>query len=419
MLKKLKIGDFGKVLVKFASAQVIYNILRLIAGFLVVRIIAPELYGLFSGVGIFLGYIMLGHVGTLNGLGRELPYQLGKGNIKSLKNYANTGYWISLIIGVLAFFLFSFLAIKNYYTQGHFDLTMVYATYSVLGFFHITNNVYLPVLYRTNSDFNKLSNINIVSAIVNIITVLLVYYYTFYGLLIRAVILIIIRFTLLYVYRPLKIRPKIDLNSLKVLLKVGLPIYIVGQIGPLWNTIQKNILFSVGGALQYGYYALVSIIEGAIGVIPNAFGQVVYPRMSIQSGKGLSKKEILSQVVKPTIFQFVLLLIIAIIGVFLLPLIIPIALPKYTNGIAAAQWAFFIPVVKSLGLANNYFNVVKKQKYYFIALICGAITGLSYLFVQLHFNDFNLVYFPQGVLIGVVLQTLLSLYFLIYKLVEN
>lgn len=419
MLNKFNLGDFGKVLVKFASAQVIYNVLRLIAGFLVVKIIAPEIYGLFSGVGIFLGYVMLGHLGTINGLGRELPYQLGKGNKELVDDYANTGYWISLFVGSIAFLVFFFLALKSYYNQEEFNLVLVYATYAVLGFFHIMNNAYLPVLYRTNSDFNLLSKINIISAIVNIITVLLVYYFTFYGLLGRAVILIIVRFILLYHFRPLQITPKIDFNSFKTLLKVGIPIYAVGQVRPLWATIQNNILFAMGGALQYGYYALVNIINGAIGVIPVAFSQVVYPRMAIQLGRGESKEKILAQVKKPTIFQFVLLFVIAVIGSLLLPYIIPIILPKYSSGIVAAQWAFFIPVVQSLGLVNNYYNVVKKQKYYLISLLVGALIGLSYVLSILHFKDFNLAFFPQGIIIGSIVQIGLSVYFLRYKLKDD
>lgn len=419
MLKKLNIGEFGRVLARFASAQIIYNVLRLIAGFLVVRIIAPEIYGLFSGIGIFLGYVMLGHIGTINGLGRELPYQLGKGNDKLVKDYANTGYWISIFIGSIAFLLFSFLAIKTYYNQDDFNLILVYATYAIIGFFHIMNNAYLPVLYRTNSDFDKFSKINIASAFINIITVLLVYYFSFYGLLLRAAILIIIRFILLYYFRPLQIKPKIDVNSFKILLKVGIPIYAVGQVRPIWITIQNNILFSVGGALQYGYYALVNIINGAIGVIPSSFSQVVYPRMAIQLGKGYTKNKILSQVKKPTIFQFTLLFFIAIIGALLLPHIIPIILPKYSNGIAAAQWAFFIPVVQSLGLVNNYYNVVKKQKYYLISLLIGAMIGLSYVLLMLYYNKFDLVYFPQSIIIGSLIQISLSLYFLFFKLKDD
>lgn len=79
MFEKIKIDDFCKVLLRFVSSQVISNFMRLIAGFFVVSMLDPEQYGRFTGVGIYLGYFALGHVGVINGLGRELPYQLGKG----------------------------------------------------------------------------------------------------------------------------------------------------------------------------------------------------------------------------------------------------------------------------------------------------------------------------------------------------
>lgn len=412
----MKLSSFGKVLVRFSSAQVISNILRLVAGFLIVRIIAPELYGIFSGVGVFLGYVMMGHLGVISGLGRELPYQLGKGKRKMVKEYANIGLWVSIFVGIIASIIFSYFAIHNYLGHGDLNLTLVYTCYAILGFFHIINNAYLPVLYRTNNDFNKLSRINIISGIVNIISVLLVVYFSFYGLLIRAILVILIRFFLLYYYKPFKLSPKYDYKSLKNLIKIGIPIYAVGQVRPLWNTIQNTILFSVGGALQFGFYALVNIINGAVGVIPGSFSQVVYPRMAIQLGEGLGKNEILKQVKKPTIFQFSLLFVIAIIGSLLLPYIIPIILPKYVNGVAAAQWAFFIPVIQSLGLVNNYYNVVKKQKFYVISLVIGAIIGLGYVLFMLQLKGFNLVFFPQGIIIGSIIQIFLSVYFLFYKL---
>ena len=46
---------------------------------MVVRLIDPESFGYFSGIGIYTGYILLGNGGIINGLGRELPYELGRG----------------------------------------------------------------------------------------------------------------------------------------------------------------------------------------------------------------------------------------------------------------------------------------------------------------------------------------------------
>jgi len=48
-------GEFGKVLMRFASSQLLSNFLRMLAGFIVVRMVAPETYGQFAGIGVFLG----------------------------------------------------------------------------------------------------------------------------------------------------------------------------------------------------------------------------------------------------------------------------------------------------------------------------------------------------------------------------
>jgi len=408
---KPKIGDFGKVLIKFTSSQVLYNGLRMIAGFLVVRMIAPEIYGAFSGVGVFLGYILLGHIGVINGLGRDIPFELGRNNQQLVKKLASLGLWVSYLVGAIASFIF-LLALLYQVLYGTISDVIVYASYTIISFFYLLNKQYLPVLFRTNNEFDTLSKINIGMAFVNIASVSLVWAYGFYGLCMRAVLLICIEFILLYYYRPIKVNPHWNTKLALSQIKTGFPIYVVGQVRPLWATIQNNLIFSMGGPLQFGYFALANIINGALGVIPNAISQVIYPKMSIQLGEGKSVAEILKKIIKPTIFLFLIIFTIGGVTYWLLPLIVPFLLPKYVGGVEVAQWSVFIPVVASLGLVNNIYNVVKKQKWYFISLVTGALSGLGYTILMVLSEGFNLVYFPQGMLIGFFIQIVLSFVFL-------
>ena len=168
----------------------------------------------------------------------------------------------------------------------------------------------------------------------------------------------------------------------------------------------------MGGATYFGLYALSNIINGAIGVIPNSFSNIIYPRMAIMLGKGKSISYILKANLKPLFFQFFVILFIAISGVILLPIIVPVVLPKYADGVNAAQWMCFVPVVVSFGALNNIYNVVKRQKFYFFALITGAIMGTLFVFIQIKINGFYLVVFPQGLIIGKIVQQILGLSFI-------
>jgi hypothetical protein len=82
------------------------------------------------------------------------------------------------------------------------------------------------------------------------------------------------------------------------------------------------------------------------------------------------------------------------------------------DGIKAAQWMVFVPVVQSFGALNNIYNVVKKQRWYFFSLITGALVGTAYIMLMYQKNGFELEFFPQGIIMGTAIQQLLSLLFL-------
>ena len=180
----------------------------------------------------------------------------------------------------------------------------------------------------------------------------------------------------------------------------------------LWSTIINSILFSFGGAIAFGLYALSTIVENTLKVIPTSFGGVIYPRMSIMYGKGLGIQEIIKSNIKPLFFQFTVMLMISSIGSYLLPIFVPIFLPKYIEGIEAAQWMIFVPVVLSFGAVNHIYNVTKKQFWYFISLISGILIGTIYIFVTYQKHGFSLVIFPQGLLLGKLIQQTLSILFI-------
>jgi len=408
---RLQFGDFGKVIARYASAQIASNFLRLLSGFLVVSFIDPDLYGQFSGIGVFLGYILLGHGGIVNGLSRELPYELGRNNDQYAKQMASSVYVLSVAICFVASLSFLGFGIK-FLLQGDTTTAFIYFAYTIIGGLHLLNKQFLPTLYRTNKDFDSLSKQNISVGLGNVITVILVYFFSLYGLIARGIILALLEFYLLFKNKPYKLSFVYHLKHFRTLFKTGLPIFMVGQVGPIWNTIMNNIIFSGSGALNFGLYSLSTIIQGAFGVIPHSFSQVIYPRMSIMLGQGKSVSYIVRSSLKPIVFQFFVMAGISIIGVLLLPIVIPIILPKYTEGILAAQWMLFVPVAQSFGALNNIYNVVKKQKWYFLSLLTGAIVGSLYIYWKVQSGNFQLEYFPQGILIGTIIQQVLSLLFL-------
>lgn len=396
---------------RFASAQIVSNFLRILSGFLVVRLIEPEVYGQFTGVGVFLGYLVLGQGGIINGLSRELPFELGRKNDEYAKEMASSVFVLSIIISILAAIIFLVFGIIHF-IDGNYTTGLVYMAYVLIAGLHLLNKQFLPTLYRTNKDFDSLARQKILSGVGNLITVLFVWFFGFYGLIVRGVLLAIYEFYLLFKNKPYSLNLKYEVKHFRKLFKTGLPIFMVGQVNSLWATFLNTFIFSLGGPLNFGLFALSTIVQNAFGVIPSAFAQVIYPKMSILFGEGKSVSHILKVNVKPLFFQFVIMLGVALIGVFLLPVFIPYLLPKYIDGIVAAQWMLFVPVAQSFGALNSIYNVVKKQTWYFVSLLMGAVIGSLYIFLQLHYRGFSLEVFPQGLVFGTVIQQILSLGFM-------
>jgi O-antigen/teichoic acid export membrane protein len=410
MIKIPPVSTFGKVLIDFASAQVISNVLKVLAGFLVVRILDPEVYGIYTGIGVYLGYFALGHVGVINGLGREFPYQLGKKNNEYGIQLANSAYAVTTIISLLSGVVFLGLSVYHFISRNNL-LGVIFLSYVVVACLNLFINQFLPTLYRTNSDFNKLSKINLTFGYWNLLSVLLVWKLGFSGLLIRGIALSVIQFYLLFKNKPYHLHLKPIKQDVIHLFKTGLPIFMVGQVNPLWSTIVNNMIFALGGAQYFGLYALANVVQSTVQIIPLSFGQVIYPRMAIMYGEGRLPQEIIRLNLKPLIFQFFVMLVIAGFGILILPEIVPWLLPKYVNGIRAAQWIMLLPVIYSFGAIDNIFNVTGKQRPYFISLVMGALIGTFYMYFQLSHFSFNLLVFPQGMILGALVQQILSLVF--------
>lgn len=411
-------NSFQRVLVRFASSQMISTSLRLISGLLVVRLLDPEIYGEFTGIGVYIGFLLVGQGGVINGLSRELPYELGRKNNKFGTEITSSAFVFTIILSILASLIFLFFGIRELLLLNY-NTSFIYMTYVVIALLNLLNVQFLPTLYRTNNDFDSLSKQKIYVGICNLLSVILIWFYSLYGLLIRAVLLAIIEFFLLYNKRPVIFYFKYNFNHIKYLFKTGLPIYVVGMINLLWNTIVKSFIFNIGGAINYGLFALSLIVENVFGVIPISLAKVIYPKMSIMLGQGEPISKIINFSIRPLFLQFLLMLFLAIIGVYLLPILVPIILPNYVDGILAAQWMLFIPVAQSFSSLNSIYNVLKKQKWYLISLLFGAFIGSSFMIIKLNYVGFSLEIFPQGLILGTIIQQIMSIAFIYTKILND
>ena len=98
MLKSVGKKDILKDASFFSGSVYISQAMFFIRGFLNARILGPGLYGLWSALNIILSYSLYVHMGSLNAMNREIPYQKGRDAPEGVDKARNAAFTINLVM---------------------------------------------------------------------------------------------------------------------------------------------------------------------------------------------------------------------------------------------------------------------------------------------------------------------------------
>lgn len=399
----------------FASGNLLATVFRLAGGLLTSRLVDPSVLGLFNGIGLVLGYAPLLNAGISAGLNRELPYLVGKGERARAAVLASVAQcWLLLAAGICVAGLLCIAGWQLFH--GRFQLALGWASFTIPVFGTLYGQYYLRILYVTHGRFPRLSYITVLVAAAGVVTVVFVWWLDFTGLCIRGILVAVLMLALFWKWRPLSVRPRWSWTDLRVLVTTGMPIYLVGQLYACWAVLNSTLVLTYAGTRGLGLYALANMAGSMVALLPQAISQVVYPKMSEEYGRtGGRLRPLVQMAVWPTLVNVMVTLFAVAAGWILMPPVVEFLLPKYVEGIPAAQWALAATAFMALTPVNSVFNVVKKQGRYGIAIALGIVVYFAAL--QWIIRDGVLLEsFPQAMIVG-RLAFVLVCYGLIWNMV--
>lgn len=363
----------SSVIGKFALGNQISTILRFIGGLLQARFVLPEVLGKFNSITMVLEYLSMSELGIISALGREYPYHIGKGEKdKGLALAATALYW-SLILTLITSVVM--LILCGYYLWvKDFEMAIGFLANVISAFYLYYSISFLTQTYRTSHQFVTLAKISVTQNVLALGFLVFVYWYGFYGLLLRAVLSAVTYTIMVYLWRPIRVRPKWDWKNLLHLSKVGFPIFLMGQLYARWTTINSTLVLWLADRRSLGLYAIVTTFTGSLEILPNAIAQVFYPRLSEEYGKTNNPLRLLSMMKKPILISFGLITGLCILVFPLLPYLIKLLLPNYVDAILAAQVGLFIAIVDSgTTPMRTIFNVIRRQDLFFYSILSGIL----------------------------------------------
>ncbi len=361
--------------VALLTTSVASSVLGAVGGLLVARFLGPDETGLFRAYTIPLTYLGFLHLGTIDGLLRQIPYYVGKEMPEQVERIASTAAAFNRALSVLLCIAFMCCAA---YSLARNDLYGIFGWLSQAVFcWEYFYGDSLTATYRTLHHFVTLARIQMIRAVVVFGMVFLLPVLGFYGLCVRLAFPSALSVWLYQRNRPLKVRARIDRKGLAELVRMGLPLSVWGTLyTSAWVATESALILSLSGVTALGLFSIAYAIRNAASCVPDAIWQVLTPRVVSNLVRDRSVRKANSRIIWVTLGLIGFMVTLAMIGSPLLDVFVPYAIPKYVDGVAAMKLCLWFPVVQAAFLPNNILFATGRPWLFCRSIIPGMVVFL-------------------------------------------
>lgn len=407
IIQKFRFSTFVHSIAKVIGGNFLTSVISLVTSVFVARWTTPYDLGLWNLVMLITIYAPVLQFGVFNGLNRQLPLFMGKGDREgAFGMVAGAHAWCLVLILVTLAATVAFAAC--FWLTGRNTLACTAIAIGVI-VACLWPTQYLTVTYRTGSEFGRLAAKNTVVALLSVPLTMLVLWLGYIGLMLRAVLMAGMSLASLYYKRPIVSKPKWDRTVLLSLGKVGMPIWVLGQLGALFLTLDRVVL--ADSPLLLGYFSISIQATTFAGMIPLAITMVLYPQMVQRYGETNNAMAVWVIVKNGARMATALGILAGVCGWVLIPFFIRHLLPAYTPGIDAAKWACLGGIALGCSVYNNVYNVIQRQDLYLAALGIGVMIFFStWILLTQYFAIGKLLSAVQSMLVANLLMSCASVY---------
>ena len=363
--------------IAFFSGNLGATVLTLLATLMVTRWTPPHQLGLWNLMTVFISYASALQLGVFNGLNRQIPFLRGSGDADKAELAGQVGLaWCLALTGLTL--VIGLIGVGYFAVAGTQDQLLTVTAFVVVlaGSWSLQ---FLTVGYSTAGAFGPLARRTTLIAIAGLPLALLAQWLGYAGLLLRAALVAMIGSAALNYQHPLKLRPKWDGAVFRQLVRIGLPIWLLGQLGALFMTLDRLVLADSPQLL--GYYAIAAQFAALAVMVPTAFNSVLYPQMSRSYGKHRSAMALWRQAFRASAGVLAAGALFGGICWLTIPYFVSWLLPAYVPAIEASRWTALVALAMSFSTFGNVLNVLGRQDVY---LLCSAV-GTAVFFSAWHF----------------------------------
>ena len=370
-----KVWDSGtvKTLGIFAGGNLLVSIIGGVGSLLQARWVAPEVFGEFQKYSILTGYFAIGTIFVQDGFARQFPYLLGKKEREKALEIASTAKWwylflvliYSLFFGGLTFWSAlcgNWRAVFGWGAQVTAVWTGVYGAYQ-------------GVLYRTSSEFRRLSYNNLIGSVLGFLALALVKILGYWGVALRFMWNSVVNVVVNHHYLPVKVKATFNKAGLVALAKMSLPLAGPGYIQTSFLSASvAALILKRFGQESLGYYGVAIMFQGFAMTLTNALHQIFSVRMVTRYGETHDAWGCIRYGFQAALISFILSLGIAVLFCIGTPFLIHFLMPKYVSATGMVSILVFVLPLAALALP---LQMLKIQLFYSSFLMVSLIKAVA------------------------------------------
>jgi len=366
---------FLSAVLSTSGASLISTVAGIITALAVMRWVSPKEMALWNAGSLVLVYGSIIKLGTNLGLTRQVAYHLGIGQDEEAKKLSGASFaWSLLLSGISLPLVILFVhrtlgGISSPDSSRAMTILAVTITFIISLF-----RGHFEALYRASSEFIALSKINVVLAVVGLLLLFLVWRLKFQGVLVRYMFLAVIGVAIIWFWSPLKSKARFSFQSLRILMMIGGPLFVLQYLQSLLGVLDRTVLLSSDYAM--GLLTLPMLVKRASAGLVAGASQVSFAFLSRAQGVVSTLDEQVDLLFRSVAFMVAGGLVFAILGWLLLPIVVPLVIPKYEDAVEAAKWVTLWPLASAGGVTGNYLRALNRPWWLLIscAVFLGAFT---------------------------------------------
>lgn len=368
------VKDVLKAFKQMFAGSGVKTLLSIASGYFYALLLGPGIYGVWQTARIISSYASFINLGMPFYVLKEYPALKGENNFSKANNMARTVVSFTFVsFPVVAIILTGFaLSFPN-----DFEFRKSLIVIAAWLFLTIPTGIGM-ILNTAENDYKTVGIGESIFGIGSILLVPVIYFYGFNALLLGFLLTTVFQSWYYFKNRPVKYNWYWNTSLLRKMIFASFPIFLVNIAAALFATVDRIVIASMLDFKSVGLYSLSSFISSPISLLVSSFSVVLFTQLNKKYGRSTEPHVIEKHVFIPQkIFSNILPPIIGI-GFIALPLFTELFLPKYKEGIVAAQIGIFAIFFYMLaGFSANALFVLGKQKLSAFSFLMAGIIKIT------------------------------------------